>query len=468
MVMTNDEKKHLKPRVRVTADGLVNLVTGLGTQQYDKRFSNQFQYDTNFFNYPELEAAYTTSWLARAIVDVPVEDATREWRVFNCEQASDIQAEEKRLKLQTVIQDAFKWGGLYGGAIILMITDQNLEKPLDVRRIKRGGLKQLIDIDRKYLSAYDYNYTDPTNPNFLLPNYYSIYGGALRIHHTHVIRIPGAKLPRALKQMNAGWDDSQLRRCMEDIKDAISTKSGIASLIQEANVDVITRDGLANELATDFGTDAVTKRYQLASLLKSINRMLLLDGEEEYERKGANFGGLGQVLATLMEWVSGAAGIPMTRLFGIQSKGIGDSGEGDMKNYNNTIRSKQESDYRQVLEQVDQVLIRSAVGDIPEKCEFEFNPLSQPSDTELAQQELAFAQADDLRLNQGVVKHSQVMRKLQSSGQYSITDEDIEKMEQNEQDEELFGADNPFGAPDPDESAGGEGDPEEGASGKTV
>ena len=455
-----------KPRIRLTADGLANFVSGLGTER-DKRFHNRFVYTASFWDLAELEAAYTTSWLARQVVDAPVEDATREWRTFSCDEATDIQAEEKRLRLQQVVQDGFRWGRLYGGAGILMVTDQPLDKPLDVKRIKKGGLKKLIEIDRRYLNGHAQNFTDPLADNFGLPEYYTIAGGSQQIHHSHVVRIPGAKLPRILRDLNSGWDDSVLRQCLEDLKDAVSAKGGIASLIQEANVDVIQRQGLSDELATDFGTEQVTKRYQLAALLKSINRMLLLDGNEEYTRNPATFGGLGEVLRTLMEWVSGAAQIPMTRLFGVQAKGLGDSGEGDMRNYFNAIRSQQESAYRDVLERIDQVLIRSAVGYLPDEYEFEWNPLSQPSDVELAQQQLAFAQADDIRLQQGAVRVSQVMRKLQSGGVYAISDADIEAQEKLER-EEAAGIFDPAGDPDADEfgaageeEAAGEADPAE-------
>jgi hypothetical protein len=145
---------------------------------------------------------------------------------------------------------------------------------------------------------------------------------------------------------------------------------------------------------------------------------------------------------------------------------MGDSGEGDMKSYYDSTRGKQESDYSPVLDQLDKVMIRSALGEYPDKCEFEFNPLSQPSDTELAQQELAFAQADDIRLQQRAVKVSHIMRRLQGGNLYSITDEDIEKMEEYERSEELYGADDPFAKPDADESAGGEVDPEKGEAGQ--
>ena len=431
-----------KPRMRpdakgklIFSDSLTNLVSGVGTER-DKRSANQFIYSTldrqNLF---ELEAAYSTAWLARAVVDYPVDDATREWRYFSCEEATDIQRGEKRYRVQQHVQEAFKWARLYGGAVIVMVTDQDMSQPLDIERLGEGSLKRLIVADRKYITGVDYNQTDPTAPNYLLPNAYMIHGGSLRIHHSHVVRIPGERVPLSIRQINGGWDDSALRKCMDDIKDAVSSKAGIASLIQEANVDVIQREGLSDELATEDGSSAVLHRYQLAGTLKAINRMLLLDGDETYNRNPASFGGLGEILHRLMEWVSGAADIPMTRLFGIQSKGIGDSGAGDEKNYLNAIKGKQESDYRDALEQIDEVMIRSTLGYMPEECEFEWNPLSQPSGVEQAQQDLANSQADSVYLADSVLKRSQVARRLQSLGSYPIDDAYIEELERQEGEE---------------------------------
>lgn len=449
-----------KMRLRQTADGqmqfrdgLSNVISGMGTDR-DKRSFARFTYGTHH-DYAELEAAYSESWIARQVIDVPVEDATREWRSFSSKEATDIQREEKRLNLQGVTQEAFKWAGLYGGAGVLMITDQDLEKPLDETKIKKGSLKRLLVLDRMLLAGQEYNVADPIAPNYLMPNYYLVSGGTQRIHYTHFVRAPGAKLPLRIRMVNGGWDDSQLRRCMEDIKDAVSAKSGIASLIQEANIDVIQKEGLAEALASGDMDSQVASRYRLFGQMKSMFHMALLDGSEEYHRHPASFGGLGEVLHRMMEWVSGAADIPMTRLFGVQAKGIGDSGEGDSKNYYSSIGGRQEAEYRPFLESIDRVLIRSALGTMPEDIEFEFNPLSQPSDNELAQQELGFAQADDVRLQQGVVKRSQIMRKLQAQGTYAISDEDIEGEASVER--EGLGADDPdlmdFGTENDDDPA---------------
>lgn len=426
-----------KPRMRsysnglpvATNDGLRNVITGMGSGR-DRRTHSQFVYDGS--DIPELEAAYATNWIARAVIDVPVDDATREWRTFSIDEGAEIRKAENAMNLQGVTQDAFKWAGLYGGAGVLLITDQPFDAPLDHKRIKKGSLKRLLVLDRMLITGQEYNVSDPMAENYLLPEYYKVNGGSQRIHHSHFVRAPGAKLPLRLRMINQGWDDSQLRRCMEDLKDAVAAKSGIASLIQEANVDIISKEGLSDILSSGAMDNAVASRYQMFGMMKSLFRLGLLDASEQYQRHAASFGGLGEILSTLMEWLSGAAQIPMTRLFGVQSKGLGDTGQGDLNNYYNGIRGKQESDYRGFLEKIDRVLIPSALGCMPDDCEFDWNPLSQPSDTELAQQQLAFAQADDIRLQQRVVTRPQLMRKLSEQGVYAISEEDIQQAEADE------------------------------------
>ena len=132
-------------------DGLVNVVSGLGTQR-SKRSHNAFQYD-QFTNWPQLDAAFQSNWLARQIVDIPAEDACREWRTIKTDGADDIRREEDRLMVPMQVQEALSWARLYGGAGVLMITGQDLTQPLDVNRIRKGGLQRVIPFDRFDMQA---------------------------------------------------------------------------------------------------------------------------------------------------------------------------------------------------------------------------------------------------------------------------------------------------------------------------
>lgn len=412
-------------------DGLVNVASGLGTAKA-KRSSNFFSY-ANFGEWQNLDNAYATNWLARAIVDIPAEDMCREWRIIKSKDADLIRIEEDRLMLPAAVQEATTWGNLYGGGGILMLTGQDLSKPLNVNKVRKGDLQRLIVFDRYDMSAMTLNTWDVLQPNYLAPEFYTITGGGQQIHWSHFARFNGTRLPRRQMLQTQGWGDSELRKCLDDIMDMVASKDGIAELMQEANVDVIKREGLSDELASDQDT-AIINRYTLFSQMKSVVQMALLDGDETYDRKTLDLGGVAPVLETFMTWISGAAGIPMTRLFGVQSKGLGDSGKGDMNNYNNSIRSKQLTRLDPGLRTLDEVLVRSALGHWPEDYNYVWAPLAQPNEAEIANAAKTRMETNLGYLQEGIIRPSQIQRNLQSSEEYQFSDEDIEAQEAAEVD----------------------------------
>jgi phage-related protein (TIGR01555 family) len=419
---------HSAPAVR---DGLVNVVSGLGTAKA-KRSHNFFSYAT-LQDWQQMDAAYQTNWLARAIVDIPAEDMCREWRIIKSKDADAIRIEEDRLMLPMCVQEATTWGNLYGGGGILMLTGQDLQKPLNVNRIRKGSLERLVVFDRYDMSAMTLNTWNVLAPNYLAPEFYTITGGGQQIHWSHFARFNGTRLPRRQMLQTQGWGDSELRKCLDDIMDMVASKDGIAELMQEANVDIITREGLSDELATDQD-EAITRRYALFSQMKSVVQMALLDKDETYDRKTLDLGGVAPVIELFMTWISGAAQIPLTRLFGTSAKGLNATGEGDLKNYFNSIRSKQLTRLDPGMRYLDEVLVRSALGYWPDDYNYVWAPLAQPDELQLAQAAKTRADTDMLYLGEGIIRPSQIQRNLQSSEQYQFDDEDIEAQEVAETD----------------------------------
>lgn len=417
----------------VTSDSLSNLVANIGTNR-DKRTHNRFGFQ--FVTPYELEAAYQSNWLARRIVDKPNEDALREWRTFSGKEAKKIAAEERRLGVQQKYLDACCWADLYGGAAMLMITGQDLSKPLNLDKVKKGGLKNIVVFDRWDIQPRQFNFTDPLAPNWMLPEVYTVVNGQQPIHYSHVIRRTGARLPRRMAQFEQGWGDSRLRRCMEDLRDVVATKGGIASLVLEANVDTISVKGLQGALAS-AQCDQITERYRLFGMLKGIINLGLLDQDNEvYDRKSIAFSGLSQIMEQFMVWTAGAAEMPVTELWGQSASGLNSTGDGDLKTYHGTIKGKQDGQMRRDLERLDEVMIRSALGTYPEDIEFEWNPLYQKSSVEEAQEDLADAQADAINIENRIIRPSHAMRRAQAKGRYAITDEQITAQEQREKDED--------------------------------
>lgn len=414
-------------------DGLENVVAGLGTER-DKRAYSVWA-DPRILNRQELENMYRGSWLAKKIVNAVADDMTREWLhcIFDGEElGTAIEQAEKRFAMKRKINEALRWSRLYGGANIIIGTrDKNLAKPLNIESIKQGDLRYLHVVDRWRMSPAGALNRDLESQNFGMPNSYVIAESTVEVHHTRVLRFNGEKLPYFSWLRNGMWDDSVLQHLMDSLMNCDTTTQAIATMLFEANVDVVKSDGLADVLARKDGEAVLTKRFQVAALLKSFNRMLLLGEGEAYEKKSNNFANLDKIIQQFMIDVSGAADIPMTRLFGQSAAGLNATGDNDVRNYYDMVSAKQEAELRPQLEYLYEVLVRSELGHMPDDFRFDFNPLWQLSEKDQAEVEKARADRDDKYITLGVVTETLVAKELMERGTYrNMTDEDIELVEE--------------------------------------
>ena len=126
------------------------------------------------------------------------------------------------------------------------------------------------------------------------------------------------------------------------------------------------------------------ERYTLAATAKGINGTLMLDKEEEYETKTTSFATLPDVLDRFMQIASGAADIPMTRLFGMSPAGMNSTGESDLRNYYDRISAMQELEQGPAMHVMDECIIRSALGSRDPDIYYKWAPLWTMSEKEQA------------------------------------------------------------------------------------
>lgn len=374
--------------VKAIKDGLRNVVANLGTAR-DKGFSSQ--YVVPVLTDLDLWNAYRGSWLPRKIVDIPALDACRAWRTWSADskEISSIEAEEARLGVQGKLQLALTRARLFGGAAIYIATGEaDVTKPLRPETIKRSGIKHLTVIPRRVLTA-DAVDRDPDSPNYGKPASYTMTGsnGTLRIHPSRLVILVGAPVPdeELATGQEYGWGDSVLTAIIDQIKQADGTAANVASLVFEAKVDVISIPGFMQGLASDPTYEQqVLERLTLAATAKGINGCLLLDSEEKYEQKSANFSNLKDLVLAFMQLVSGAADIPITRLLGQSPAGLGGDGEHEIRNYYDRIASMQTLVLDPAMATLNECLIRSALGARPPQVFFNWRSLWQTSDKERA------------------------------------------------------------------------------------
>lgn len=421
-------------------DTLENLVASFGNEK-DKRALGKFVNNKQLQltgSREELDALYMTDWLAGKTVDIVPDDMTREWREFDGDIDPDtikvLKEEEERLDLLGAFNEAHKWGRLYGGGFIVMSIDDGLdpEEPVDLNKVKKGSLKHIKVIDRHRIDYNDQTITDnPLDPNFGRPEHYKLHGTSVRIHNSRLLRFDGVKLPYEKRKQNNFFSDSVLSRLYEAITNFTTAAQGSASMIYETNVDVIKVKGLMNLLSSAEGEAMVRKRFALAKLLKSFNNMMLLDAEESTENKTNTFSGLPDLIDRFAQHLSAATDIPATRLLGVSASGFNATGEGDLKNYYDMIRSKQVTTYKPLLDYFDEIMVRS-LG-LPEDGDYsyDFVSLFQMTPKEQADVELTQSNTAKNYYDMGVIDELVIAKELMQRGTFTNIDEDfIKEVEQ--------------------------------------
>jgi len=126
--------------------------------------------------------------------------------------------------------------------------------------------------------------------------------------------------------------------------------------------------------------ELLEQRVVLSAQLKGNNGLFVIDGEEEYSQKTFTFTGLPDISHQALQAVAGAADIPLTRFLGQSPAGLTSTGESDLKNYYDAVNSMQTLMVTPTLDNLDEALIRSALGRRPEEITYEWSSLWQMSD----------------------------------------------------------------------------------------
>ncbi|MBD9629758.1 anti-CBASS protein Acb1 family protein [Pseudomonas sp. PDM19] len=371
--------------VRFLSDKLVNFVANLGTER-DKA-AGSF-YAPVILTDEQLLNAYRGAWFPRKVVDIPAKDATRRWRAWQASkrQIEKIEAEEKRLQVRARTKEALIKARLWGGAAIFIGTgERDTSKPLTPDRLGKGGIKYLTVMSRRDLSATEQD-RDVMSPNYGKPKAYRLGGSAIEIHPSRLVIFTGADIPdQDLANGNQfGWGDSVLQAVFEAIQQIDSTMANVASLIFEAKVDIIRVPDFMQGMNDKEYEKKLLERFRLAATAKGINGCLLLDKEEEYDSKSANFSTLPDIIDRFLQNGCGAADIPATRMLSQSPAGMNSTGEADLRNYYDRIQSSQELDITPAMSVLDECLVRSALGSRPPEIHYVWNSLWQTTAKERA------------------------------------------------------------------------------------
>lgn len=406
-------------------DSWVNSLTGQGTSR-DKRAATVFGTPKRVSqNHALLDDIYHGNDLGRKIVDLYVEEQTRNWVTLRIAddggagKSADIMQAMRDLDVRKEITDALAWSRLFGGGAIIIIADdgRKMSEPLDVDNLK--AIKHIHAVDRWQLSQTDYYTADDeeVDDDFRKigrPKTYILTEGqtSKEIHESRVLRFEGARTTYRRWRENGQWSDSIFEAVYVALRDFDSGWQGAHTVMQDFSQGVYKISGLANLLASD-NDDLVMKRLQQIDVTRSHARAIAIDAEnEEFTTQGAAVTGLADLMEMSMLRLSAAVDIPVTRLFGRSASGLAATGEHDETNFENKIKNEQTTKLIPRLEYLVSLIMASKEGPtggvIPENWSIDPNPLSSPTDKEKAETRKINADADKVYIDAGVLVQTEV------------------------------------------------------------
>lgn len=374
-------------------DGLTSLNTGLGGERSKL---HSLSYSAPIEDLQQYRNAYRTSPLAKRIVEQPAKDAFRKWRAWQADpvQISAIEATEKRLAVRDVLERAQIEARLTGKCFVYMAVngdEERTDEPINPDRVKKDGLSRIVMLTRTEVAdgEIDYNALSET---YGQPQYYEVMGqlGLQRIHPSRLVIFYGNERPYDYSLGKQA--DSVLMSLMPAIARHEVLPDIVADMMFEACVDVVTVPGLADMMRDPDEEDALIRRFATAKMLKSNNRVTLLNGSisegqnsEAWQQKQISFATLPDVIHADQIELCAATGVPHALLFGQSSGGLGSTGDMELSSYYDQVNSVQTNDIEPAITTLDECIIRDALGSRPKDIWYSWNSLWQITDKEKAE-----------------------------------------------------------------------------------
>ncbi len=388
-------KRAMPPGASLATDAFSNALFRLGHGSQSPLEATQYPLTRMSDDYALLNSLYRDNWIVQNVVGVIPDDMTRKgWKLDGLapEQVKRMERAARQTGLWSRLNEGLRWGRLYGGAagLILVRGHENLlDRPLEPDDILPGAFQGIYILDRwcgldpELGLAYD-------GRGQMVPQYYTLSGGegnfSARIHRSRLIRFTGRELPYLERTAALYWGESEVEALYRDVVKHNNVAENMAALTFRANLDTMEVQNL--DQLFSLGSAQAQQRFwntmQAQSVLRSNFGMQLVNKGDQIRNAQYTFTGLRDVYEAMCLDLSGAARIPMTKLFGRSPAGMNATGESDLRNYYDYVDTLRESQLRPALDKLLPVLAMSALGENPPELELRFPPLWAPTPAELA------------------------------------------------------------------------------------
>lgn len=378
--------------------------------------------EASFMGYGAL-ANLSQNGLIRAGVEMRADEMTRKWGELSRKGGNDEETEEQQEKLDAIAEEIEKYKvrelfrsasalcGYMGGCMLFIDTgEETLANPLilDKLTFEPDTFKGFRLIEPYLVTPGGYNSTNPMADDYFKPSMWYIQG--IPVHASRLIYFAENKLTSLLKPAYNFFGLPLAQKVLDAVAHYTENREAAGRLLQKYALTIL-KTNMEEVLQGGFD-EALRNRISYFVQNRSNDGCAAIDKEmEDLVVMSTSLAGVTEIVRQSMEYVAAMFNEPVTKMWGLSPNGFS-TGEAELQNHYDNIKSQQEKMFGEPIRRVLRVLQQNLYGEIDDSIIFTFNPLSEDDERKIAETNKLQADTDAVLISSGVIDENEARERL--------------------------------------------------------
>lgn len=372
----------------------------------------------SFMGYAALQDI-SQNGLIRACIETVADDMLREFGTAKGseEQVRILNAELLRFNVQRVLHQVAEYVGYFGGCLVYIDTGADAAQrqlPLNLSNLSQElGKDKLVGftvIDPINCYPGVYNSIDPLRSDFYKPDYWFVMGQ--KVHASRLIRFVANEVPLLLKPVYNFFGIAQAQILWDYVIHFNKCRKAIADMATKYSMTVF-KTAMTDTLFNGNGMEQIDKRIGLIARYKDNNAVIAIDKEaEDIVNVSSPMSGLTDIGRQALEFLASINRTPAVKLLGISPSGFNATGESDIRNYYDHIKSQREKLFRDAIQTILKCLQLNSFGFIDPEISWEWDELGQEDEAAVAAMQKTKADTLAVLLDRSVISQEEARSQL--------------------------------------------------------
>ena len=393
--------------------------------------------DTGFIGYGALSLLLSSNGILHAICDTLATEMLRKWiRFIPTDQDKDVskritelEKEFERLEVRKIVGRAlYQTFGFGGSYIFPAIGDVDFTNTADVNyleelkselyvddvKIGKGDLKYLTTIEPIWVVPIAYDTVNPFSKFFYKPEYFSVMGKTT--HYTRLLKFIYNEAPDIFKPTYLFNGVPLIQYSAPYVSDFEAIRRAVTQIVQRYNLNVL-KTNMERILSSNDANEVnqLKNRIAIFNAMRTNTGTLALDKDtEDFEQLSMTLTGLRELESQAAEFMCIVPKTPATKLLGISPQGFNATGEFEQSNFYDLCDALNQEITAPHLTTIMHMAMLNLWGEIDESIQYEFIPLKQKTDKEIAEINLLKSQNDAALQSVGAIDAEDVQNRIRN------------------------------------------------------